>query len=246
LLWPRAKAKLHDYPDVADSVVMGPDVVDLEVTHVRRARLVSRTARLMRKKSTLPLFAVLFLLSCSPRDFLTRRLAADLISTSEAFKTSQQFVLQTGVVSNKEFVSPEYLVLQRRGWISATTAPCPPGLAPPPCWDVLLTPAGVDTVRTLIPAEETTKASLSIPVARRELVGVTGLSKQGDLADVDFTWRWFPLNEVGAALYSGNLRYNSTVGFRDYDDGWRIVTAHSVPRPGQTLDDALKNAEPAP
>ena len=200
----------------------------------------------MRKKSILSLIATLFLVSCSPRDFLTRRLAADLISTSDPFKTPQQFMLQTGVVSNKEYVSPEYLVLQRRGWISASTAPCSPGLAPPPCWDILLTPAGVDTIRTLIPAEETTKASLSIPVARRELVGVTGLSKQGDLADVDFAWRWFPLNEVGAALYSGNLRYNSTVGFRDYDDGWRIVISLSAPRPGQTLDEALKNAEPAP
>jgi hypothetical protein len=200
----------------------------------------------MPKKSILSLFAVLFLLSCSPRDFLTRRLAADLISTSDPFKTPQQFVLRTGVLSNKDYASPEYLVLQRRGWISATTAPCSPGLAPPPCWDVLLTAAGVDTVRTLIPAEETTKASLSIPVARRELVGVTGLSKQGDLADVDFTWRWFPLNEVGAALYSGDLRYTSTVGFRDYDDGWRIVISQSAPRPGQTLDEALKNAEPAP
>jgi hypothetical protein len=200
----------------------------------------------MRKKFILSLIGLFLLLSCSPRDFLTRRLAADLISTSDAFKTPQRFVLQTGVVSSKDYASPEYLVLQRRGWISASTAPCSPGLAPPPCWDVLLTPVGVETVRALIPAEETTKASLSIPVARRELIGVTGLSKQGDLADVDFSWRWFPLNEVGAALYSGDLRYNSTVGFRDYDDGWRIVVNQIAPRPGQTLDEALKNAEPAP
>jgi len=210
------------------------------------ARRFSYTARLMRKKKIPPLIAVLFLLSCSPRDFLTRRLAADLISTTDAFKTPQQFVLQTGVVSNKEYVSPEYLVLQRHGWISASTAPCSPGLTPPPCWDVLLTPAGVDTVRPLIPADAATKPSLPIPVARRELVGVTGISKQGTIADVDFTWRWLSLNEVGAALYSGDLLYSSTVEFRDYDDGWRIATAHSVPRPGQTLDDALKNAEPAP
>ena len=66
------------------------------------------------------------------------------------------------------------------------------------------------------------------------------------MADVDFTWKWVPLNEIGAALYSGDLHYNSTVGFRDYDDGWRIVAAQSAPHSGQTLDDALKNAEPAP
>jgi len=191
------------------------------------------------------LTTLLLLPSCSPRDFLTRRLAADLISASGTFKTPQQFVLQTGVVSNKDFVSSEYLVLQHHGWISATTAPCSPGLVPPPCWDVLLTPAGVDTVRALIPADAVTRPALSIPVANRELVGVTGISKQGSLADVDFTWRWLPLNEIGATLYSRDLQYNSTVGFRDYDDGWRVLAVHSAPHTGQTLDDALKNAEPA-
>jgi hypothetical protein len=265
-LRPRAKAKRNCYPNVADSDAIDPNVVDLEVlplTYVGTAapgcppepalslskgaaRRFSRTATLMRKKSMLVLFSTLFLLSCSPRDFLTRRLAADLISTSDAFKAPQQFVLQTGVVSNKEYVSPEYLVLQRRGWISASTAPCSATIAPPPCWDVLLTPVGVETVRSLISADATTKPSLSIPVARRMLIGITGINKQGSVADVDFTWRWISLNEVGAALYSGDQLYSSTVEFRDYDDGWRIITAHSVPRPGQTLDDALKNADPAP
>jgi hypothetical protein len=186
--------------------------------------------------------------ACSPRDVLTRRLAADLISSSQPFKAPQEFILQTGVVSNKDYPSPEYLVLQHHGWISATTIACPPALTPPPCWDILLTPSGVDTVRALVSADEAAKPSWSIPVARRTLVEITGISKQGNLADVEFTWKWVPLNEVGAALYSSDLRYKSVVGFRDYDDGWRLVqsTATSVPRPGQTFDDALKNAEPAP
>jgi hypothetical protein len=200
----------------------------------------------MRRIPILALSGVLSLVlsSCSPRDFLTRRLAADLISASEAFKTPQHFTLQMGTVANKDYVSPESLVLQQHGWISANKAPCSPGLTPP-CWDVLLTPSGVDTVRTLIPAEEADKALLFIPVAKRELLGVTGISKQGNLAEVDFTWKWVPLNEVGAALYTGDLHYNSTVGFREYDDGWRILISQSAPRAGQTLEDALKNAEPA-
>ena len=184
----------------------------------------------------------LALASCSPRDFLTRRLASDLISSSPAFQTPQQFTLQIGTVANKDYVSPEYIVLQQRGWITANKAPCSPGLSPP-CWDVLLTPSGVETVRSLVPAQEADKALLFIPVAKRQLLGVTGISKQGKVADVDFLWKWVPLNEVGGALYSGDLRYISTVGFRDYDDGWRIV--HTAFRSGQSLDDALKNAEPA-
>lgn len=201
----------------------------------------------MPKKSIVSLMALLLLSACSPRDYLTRRLAADLLSASDPFKTPQQYILQTGIISNKDYVSPEYLVLQRRGWISATTIACSPGLAPPPCWDILLTPSGVDTVRTLVSPEQAVRPSFAIPVARRELVGVTGISKQGNVADIDFTWRWVPVNEIGAALYSSDLQYKSTVGFRDYDDGWRIVQSSARPAQTllmQTLDDALKNAEP--
>ncbi len=200
----------------------------------------------MSNKSILCMVGLLLLASCSPRDFLSRRLARDLISASDAFRDPQHFVLQTGLVSNSVYLEPEYLVLQHHGWITATNAACRTGLAPPPCWDILLTPSGVDTVRALVSTDEASKPSIAIPVARRELLEITGVSKQGNVADVDFTWKWLPLNEVGAALYSSELHYKSTAGFRNYDDGWRIVAAPSAPRVSQTLDDALKHAEPAP
>ncbi len=188
--------------------------------------------------------ATLLLTSCSPRDFLTRRLASDLISASSELKTPQRFVLRTGIVASKDYPSPEYLVLQHHAWISANPAPCPRDLAPPPCWDILVTPSGVDTVRAAMPADQGGGSLLAIPVARRELVGVNGIAKQGNFADVDFTWRWLPLNEIGAALYSGDVHYKSVVGFRNYDDGWRMI--EGVPRSVQSMDDALKNAEPIP
>ncbi|MGC2446464.1 MAG: hypothetical protein WA477_02390, partial [Candidatus Sulfotelmatobacter sp.] len=93
----------------------------------------------MRNKLTLALIFLLCLVGCSARDFLTRRLATDLISASSAFRT-QQFTLQIGIVSNQNYVSPETLVFEHHGWISATPARCSAGLAPPPCWDILLTP----------------------------------------------------------------------------------------------------------
>jgi hypothetical protein len=185
-----------------------------------------------------------FLISCSPRDVLTRRLASDLISTSDSFKVPQQFTLQTGIISNKDYLAPEYLILQHHGWISASTAPCPPALAPPPCWSIVLTPSGVETIRSVAPSQGPDKPTFSISIAKRELVAITGIAKQGDVADVDFIWRWVPLNEIGAALDSGDLRSKSTVGFRDFDDGWRVLQV--APHSGQTIDDALKNAEPAP
>jgi hypothetical protein len=200
----------------------------------------------MRKPSIFALCVLtpLLLSSCSPRDFLTRRLAADLIASSGTFRAAQQLELSTGVVSNQDYLSPKYLALQHRGWISGAAARCPPALAPPPCWDVTLTPSGVDTFQNLIPPGDAEKQSFSIPVARRELLAVTGIAKQGNAADVEFTWRWKPLNEVGAAIVSSDIRYNSTATFRSYDDGWRVLQGplHSA----QSFDDALKNGEPAP
>lgn len=186
------------------------------------------------RKSILYLGSVIFLLSCSARDFLTRRLATDLLAASEDFKVQQHFVLQMGLLSNKDYATPEHLVLQHHGWISATTAPCTPGLIPPPCWEVTLTPRGVDTIHAITAAGQAAKSSLSLPIARRELLGVTGISKQGNSADVEFLWKWVPLNEVGAALYSGDVRYKSIVEFRQYDDGWRI--AQSTPHTNQTSE----------
>lgn len=187
-------------------------------------------------------FLTVLLTACSPRDYLTRRLATDLIATSESFNTSQQFILHTGVMSNKDYAAPEYVILLHKGWISATTIACPKQIVPPPCWDVLLTASGVDTVHAIAPAPEDDKTTFTIPVAKRELIAVTGISKQGGSAVVEFTWKWAPVNEVGAALYSTDQRFRSDVGFRQYDDGWRIVPG--TPRPVQPMDDALKNAEP--
>jgi len=196
----------------------------------------------MRKSPCIAAAFCLLLSSCSPRDFLTRRLASDLISASGSFGIAQQFWLRTGVMSGKDYSSPEYLVLQRHGWISGTNAPCPPGLTPPPCWDVALTPLGVDAFQDLVHGNDTAKQYFSVPTARRELVAITGISRSGNLAEVEFTWRWAPLNEVGAALNSGSVVYRSGVGFKLYDDGWRVMEG-SAARDNPSMEDALKNSE---
>ena len=192
----------------------------------------------------LVVFLCLLSAACSPRDFLTRRLAEDLIAGSNTFKTAQQFWLRTGIVSNRVYVSPEYLVLQRRGWITGANVPCAPDLSPPPCWNVALTPLGVETFRDLIPGGAPTSQYFSVSTARRDLVAVTGISKNDNLADVDFIWKWVPLNEVGAAMFPTGVQYTATVAFKHYDDGWRVVESGPA-RVDQGLDDALKNAEPA-
>ncbi|HEY1271869.1 MAG TPA: hypothetical protein VGF08_07785 [Terriglobales bacterium] len=182
--------------------------------------------------------------ACSPRDFLTRRLAADLIASSSTFRNTQRFWIRTGVVSNQEYTSPDSLVLQHNGWITASNASCPSDVGPAPCWDVVLTPLGVDTLRDLIPGGMAQSNHFSVPVAKRQLTSITGIVKDETTAQVDFQWKWSPLNPVGSALYAGDVRYNSTVEFRHYDDGWRVVEQTSA-NPRQGLDDALKNAQAA-
>jgi hypothetical protein len=196
----------------------------------------------MRTRIVIALAVLLCLAAaCSPRDFLTRRLAADLISSSDVFNAPQIFWLKTGMVSNKEFNSPDALVLERRGWIIGVQKECPANVQPPPCWDVILSPAGVDIFRPLI--HNAPEGSASLKVARRELIEVTGISKGGNFADVEFAWHWIALNEVGAALYDSGVHYRSTAAFRSYDDGWRVVAG---PAHSQSLDEALRNPQPVP
>jgi hypothetical protein len=107
----------------------------------------------------------------------------------------------------------------------------------------MLTPSGVDTFQSLIAPGNAEKQSFNIPAARRELVATTGIARQRNVADFEFTWRWIALNEVGAALYPGGNRYRSSTILSKYDDGWRIVPTAS--HPGQPLDEAFHNAEPA-
>lgn len=200
----------------------------------------------MRRRQAALIFAILGItVACSPRDFLTRRLATDLIAGSETFKTTQLFWLRTGVIANKDYASPEYVVLRRHGWITGSNAACTADLGPAPCWNVVITPLGVDVLRDWVAATAATSQYISVPVAQREMLGLTGIRKNGNFADVDFRWRWSAINEVGAALYAKGTEYNSTVGFVRYDDGWRVIEGGSL-RSSQGLSDALKNAEAAP
>ena len=111
----------------------------------------------------------------------------------------------------------------------------------------MLTPLGVDTdpspdFECAARQWPNTTWPIEIQVALRELLSIDGIAKSGNFADVDFTWRWVSINQVGAALYDSGVHYRSTVGFRGYDDGWRVVE-QAIPS-NQPLDEALRNAQP--
>lgn len=105
-----------------------------------------------------------------------------------------------------------------------------------------------------IPVNET-----AVPTAEKEMLEVTGITKQSDsIIQVDYSWKWKP-NEIGKALdtsteefkrlpeklkndllapeelksknqtLSWSGKQNGTAKFQKYDDGWRIVSAHGDP-----------------
>lgn len=95
----------------------------------------------------------------------------------------------------------------------------------------------------------------SVPIAEKEFIEVTGITKQSDnTIEVEYEWRW-NLNEIGRSLDSSSAEFkslpekiksdllapggmiskNQTLSwsgeqlakakFQKYDDGWRIVSA---------------------
>src|SRR5260221_11816873 len=155
-----------------------------------------RTEKLSLLRALLCLLVLCLDLACSPRDFLTRRLAADLISTSDAFKAPQLFWLKNGIVSNQDFSSPDSMGLQHRGWIIGTQEKCPAGVDPPPCWEGVLTPLGEDTIRPLITTVLPENGPMSIQVARRDLLSIAVISKGGKGSAAAFARHWVSLNQA--------------------------------------------------
>ena len=74
------------------------------------------------------------------------------------------------------------------------------------------------------------------------MVSISRINKAANSAEVEFVWHWVSLNQVGAALYDSGVHFRSSVAFRKYDDGWRVVERNVSLT--QSLDEALRNAQP--
>ncbi len=67
-----------------------------------------------------------------------------------------------------------------------------------------------------------------VPLAKKELLEVTGIRASDEGAQADFTWRWVP-NEVGASFRSGPVRerfdatHQATATLRDFGKGWVVM-----------------------
>jgi len=64
--------------------------------------------------------------------------------------------------------------------------------------------------------------SVSIPVAKPELVEITGITEKDNEATATYTWRQKPINDIGEAMGYGKVEQGA-MQFRKFDDGWRVV-----------------------
>jgi len=163
--------------------------------------------------STLALCLAALLLSLLlPPHFLTRRLAADLIAASDTFAAPQQFQLHTGIISNR--------TISRRNLSCSSIVA---GYRPPKPLVSCSCPAALLGYHAH-PFRRGYFSKSHRPRRRRETILQHPRRpprtrrhhrhrQTSQPCDVEFTWRWIPMNEVGAALYSADLHYQSTASF---------------------------------
>jgi hypothetical protein len=194
----------------------------------------------LRHRLGLVLLAAAASVACSEPTFGSDR-AASLITGLDQFKREAHFTIHTGVPLQSAFQcisqaevdrTPLNQFLVERGWVRYETREAILGFGTKAsCPAIALTPAGeaasAQWIRGRGASSEGT--AWAVPIGRRELLGVTGLTTAPDgSAQVEFDWKWTP-NETGTALRK-SVR-NANVFFdqakkgratcRQSDDGWQ-------------------------
>ena len=149
--------------------------------------------------------------ACAERA-LTPDLAASLIADLDAFKRNAHFTMRTGVPFQSAFQclsqsavegSPLNQFVVSRGWARYETRQGILGFGKKEsCPALALTPTGeaVSAKWTKGNGGPAGGTAWTIPIARRELLGVPRLTAVGaESTQVEFDWKWTP-NEVGTAL----------------------------------------------
>lgn len=150
---------------------------------------------------------------------LSRNNAADLISQSNTFITNQSANYQPNLPRERLFLLMDntyegdfHRALKEVGFIDS---------------NLELTEAGINATKGW-KMDSTIKGSesYSVPLAKRELVEVTGIGEiqgqSGSFIEAKFKWRWEPINDIGKAMkLEIRVGYGSAI-FRKFDDGWRL------------------------
>lgn len=183
--------------------------------------------------------------ACS-HDVLSVDHAGNLIAGTDGFKREAHFTIQTDAPMQSAFeclAQPEVerMPLHRfaveRGWVSYEARNASLGFGKPAsCPAMVLTPTGQAASATWTRgrvASAPEGVAWSVPIGRRELVGVPRLMKSADEStQVEFDWKWAP-NDTGTALQKSVERARvffeqgrtGRASCRRFDDGWRCEVA---------------------
>lgn len=193
----------------------------------------------MKHRLALLLLAAITGAACSD-GALTPEGAASVIRDLDPFKRQAHFRIQTGIPLQSAFRcltpaeverTPLTRFLVERGWVRFERRDAIGGVGMnASCPAMTLTPTGEAASAQWMRARSASAAGTtwSVPVAHRELLGVTGLTNGPDgSVQVEFDWKWTP-NETGAALRKFIDKANalfeqvrkSRASCRRSDDGW--------------------------
>lgn len=178
--------------------------------------------------------------ACSERTLSPDR-AARLIAELDSFKRDAHFTIHIGVPFQSAFRchtqaevgrTPLNQFVMDRGWVRYETREAILGFgAKAPCPAIALTAAGeaASAQWTRGRGAPTGGTAWAVPIGRRELLGVTGLTTAPDESmQVEFDWKWTP-QEIGTALRkaipNADAFFDRTrkgrASCRRQGDGWR-------------------------
>lgn len=213
-----------------------------------------------------PAFMIFFTASCAGSRELTRERAAEMIANSGDFRAHVALPLKKEVdlimraeaeeseseararaVETYYQANPQMDVLRQLGLTNVRAV-----LRKRPeenygTWPFDIEPFLTEKGEKTTAGEQDDRSAPSVPLARREFVKVTGITKAGDvLARVQYAWRESP-TEAGRAFVPGNPEYErlpaslrqaleqrnqtkdygktkrGTAVFQLFDDGWRLL-----------------------
>lgn len=162
---------------------------------------------------------------------LTRGTAADKIAASLDFQSSKSALIHVGTFGRYDAtpgMESEYATFEKAGFITATKDRMG--------WHVQVTPAGEKAFQS-VNGNLDADNNWFVPLATREMVSVTGISTNENIAQADFAWKW-KMNSLGLlfatgdysaelaaepgklVIYSGDE--SNTAIFKKWDDGWRL------------------------
>lgn len=173
-----------------------------------------------RRHNVLLILGFLLAELCSAGCSLSRADASSLISQDQRFVKTNTFTYGGTLASHLRADSEQgdfARALSSLNYMDSEGRLTQKGETAKSTWKLKVIPGGV------IPDIET----YEIPVGKREIVEVTGLSNVqspvGSFVHATFTWRWAPVSDVGKEMKIDKKTHTGEALLQKFDDGWRIA-----------------------